>query len=265
MKRILIPIAMSISFSTTSIAGSATEIAGLVGGVGGATEFTQIANQVQLTAAYVQQVETALNSARQYQAMIDQLRRNPDGFAGRMVAGDIQRHLENAENATLMVDRLTTLRDNKYGVYRELDRANQTLHTMNDAGYVMTADEYLSARIELGRQEGTYWADRNANFRERLVSANKDIEVVTEIAATADGMETQIQGLSALVASSSVVSRQLVEMNVSIMQQTADQNSDRTRRADAEVAALEARKAALRQNEEFIRSIQSLSSGDGER
>lgn len=62
-------LAVSIAFFTLVFHGSAG-----AGAVVGATEFTQIANNIQLGAQYVEQVQQTIHQLNQYQAMLQNLR-----------------------------------------------------------------------------------------------------------------------------------------------------------------------------------------------
>lgn len=223
-------------------------LAGSVAGFGGATEVTQLMNNAQLGASYLQEVETALNSARQYKLMIDQLRRNPAGFATRMLDSDIQRHLANADSAVEMVDRLTSLRDNTRRVYDELDRSGRTIETMNGQGYEVTPSEYLGMVSQLAKDKRGYWDERVEDFRDSAARAQDDIDSVNRIVEEAEGIETEIDGLQNVVSSNAVISRQLAGLTLAINEQMSVIASEKAEEADARLREAEALKRFVEQH-----------------
>jgi len=187
--------------------------AGTVAGFGGATEITQLSNNVQLGMAYTRQVETALNSARQYQLMIEQIRRNPAGFAERMTGADIQRHLANADEAAQMVDRLDSLHQNSTLIYSKLGHARDTMVGMEARGHSITLEEYYAAVHQLSMDEASVWRDRVEEFKIASARAEEDIQSINLIVEEAEGVTTAIDGLSNVVASNAVIARQLGGLN----------------------------------------------------
>jgi len=226
--------------------------AGTVAGFGGATEITQLSNNVQLGMAYARQVETALNSARQYQLMIEQIRRNPAGFADRMTSADIQRHIANAEAANRMVERLDSLHQNSSLLYGKLGHARDTMVGMEARGHSITLEEYYAAVHQLAMDESSVWDDRIAEFKASSSRAEEDIESVNQIVAQADGMTTEIQGLSSVVASNAVIARQLADLNLALRQESLISYGDNRNEAKSRAMVAESLSRMARERAEIM-------------
>lgn len=224
-------LAPQIIAAAIAFALSGPILAGSVAGFGGSTEITQLANQAQLTASYARQVTTALNSARQYQLMVDQLRRNPAGFAGRMLDPEIARHLENAQYIAEMVDRLESLDSNTRNVYEELSRAVDITGAMEQQGRPITPEDYYGMVEQLARDDEDYWGERLRTFRDSTRNAEDDIRAVNEIAAQSESIETEIQGLGQVVSSSAIMSRQMVSLRMAVEEQSSLEIEARRREA----------------------------------
>jgi len=248
---------MKIAALTVSIAlglgfASHAAHAGSVAGFGGSTEITQLMNNAQLGASYLQEVETALNSARQYRFMVEQIRRNPAGFATRMLDSDIQRHLANADLAIEMVDRLTSLRDNTRRVYDELDRSAQTIGALNGEGFDITPDEYFGMVSTLAKDERGYWDDRVDAFQKSAARAQEDIDRVNRITEEAEGIETEIDGLQNVVSSNAVISGQLAGMTLALNEKLAMDAAEKSKEADAQMREAEAIKRFVEEHNALV-------------
>src|SRR5947209_1655647 len=69
---------------------SSVSLAGSVAGFGGATEVTQILNNVQLVQQYEQQVQQFVRQGLQYEAQLKHLQQNPASLLGQDAANLIQ-------------------------------------------------------------------------------------------------------------------------------------------------------------------------------
>lgn len=247
MNRVFGVVALCLAFSPSLMAGT-------VAGFGGATELTQLSNNIQLGKAYVQEVRTALNSARQYQLMIENMRRNPERFAAQMLDPDVARHLADAGELAMMVNSLDSLHTNSLRVWDEKARAYGTIAMLRRQGHNVGLEDHHRAVIELARQDEAYWGQRVKRFSDSTEQAQRDIETVNRIAASSDGTMSQIQGLSNVVASNAVMSRQLASVSLALQEQSLMEADERRAAAADRRIASESQARAAAQREAFMRS-----------
>lgn len=249
MKRTIVAAAIALSLVGQSVQ------AGTVAGFGGATEVTQIMNNVQLVMSYVEQVETALYSAKQYKLMLDQIKRNPADFAKTMLKGRVEDHLRNADSAVALIDALEGLHRRQGGILDEMIRAYSTMSEMGRMGYEMDLSTYQDAMSELARQRGGEYERRYTQYRENLAGAQKDIEEINRIVAASESMTTEIQGLQSVVASNAVVANLLMRQISAINEKEAVGVANQR---DYEMQMEYMRKIEQLRDERFMRDFQSI-------
>ena len=201
-------LALSISLAAAFVAVPIS--AGTVAGFGGSTEITQIANNVELGLSYVEQVETALNSARQYKLMLDQLKKNPADFAKGMLGGALDEHLSRADDVSRLVDSLDSLNQRTRAITGEWSRAQYALDDLGARGIEIPPAQYYRGLAELARERGGEHARRFDAYRDNVSKAAEDVERVNAIVRGAQGMTTEIQGLENVVASNGVIANLLM-------------------------------------------------------
>lgn len=226
------PLAVALAIALS--ASPAIE-AGSVAGFGGATELTQLANNAQLALSYAEEAQTALTTAKQYAHMIDQIRRNPENFAAGMLIGGIERHLANADDAARLVDSLGRLNESSRGIAQEMQRAQITMEELNRGGINLTPPQFYAAMVKLAEERGGEYERRVELYEANIRTAQQEIEVVNDIVAQADGIETEIQGLQSVVAASGAMAKLVADQNLMMMEQRRE---DLQRQADeADVSA----------------------------
>lgn len=229
LSKLILPaaIAASIGLMTPSYS-----VAGSVAGFGGSTELTQLSNNIQLGMSYAEQVETALNSARQYKLMLDQIKRNPADFAKGMLGGTLEEHLGRADDTLALIDTLEGLNDRTRSITDEWQRAQFALEDLGSRGINIPPDSYYAAMQELAEQRGGEHRKRFEGFQENLEGAREDVERVNAIVAQSNGMTTEIQGLQNVVASNAVVANllqrqiQMASGDGALASLTAEQKAD---------------------------------------
>lgn len=249
--------ALRIAILAALIASPSLAVAGTVAGFGGATEITQLANNVQLAQAYTQQLQTALNSARQYQLMVEQLRRNPAGFAGRLTQPEIERHLRNADAATQMVTRLERLHRDQSFIYSSMDRAHGTIVLMNEQGHAITPEEYSRLAVRLAKEDRGIWRDQVTRLKEASARSEEDMRAVRAISDSADGMTTQIEGLSNIVKSQAIMSRQMAELSGLLREQMALEASERANEANERILAAQMHERAVADHRAMMENLEA--------
>lgn len=245
---------LSIALAVASVALPTS--AGTVAGFGGSTEITQLANNVQLGMSYVEQVETALNSARQYKLMIDQVRRNPGDFAKGMLGGTLEEHLARADDTVALIDSLEGLSTRTRDITGEWMRAKDVLESLNSQGVAFPPDAYYDAMVQIAEERGGEHAQRVEAYKDNLLGAQQDVDRVNAIVAQSNGMTTQIQGLQNVVASNAVIASLLArQIQLTTTEQALDEQ-DRLDRARNEALQIEAaRRNAARVREAMERDF----------
>lgn len=235
------PLALALSIAATLVVPT-TAAAGSVAGFGGSTEITQIANNVQLAASHVEQVRTAVNSARKYALMVQQLKRNPEGFAMGLLGGALEDHLASADDALLLVDSLQDLNRSMSGIHQEMDRAQRTMEELGRGGIHFDASQFYDAMIALAEKEGGEYRARIDAYQANLEEAQDEVQRINDIAARSDSLTTEIEGLQSVVSSNAVIAKMLAEQTLMVTEQRMDALAEKEAEAAAKKAAIEMRK-----------------------
>jgi hypothetical protein len=224
----------SLSLAVLLAIASLPAESGTVAGFGGSTEITQLANNVQLGLSYIEQVDIALNSARQYKLMLDQLKKNPAGFSRSMLGGTLEEHLANTEATIEIIDQLTSLRESTKGVMDEMQRALFAIQDLEGQGIVVTPSEYYDAMVSFANERGGEYERRIMNYRRNAEQARKDVEAVNKIVNGSEKITTQIQGLETIASSNAVIASLLLRQIEMATAAHSDEANDRSMRAEAE-------------------------------
>lgn len=207
--------------ATTKTAALALTVAMVVhtpqtqaGAVVGATEFTQIANNIELVMQYSKQVESYVTQVRQYKAQLENMRRlDPSKLAGLLkgamgdnLPAELERRLKNA---TEMGDRVTSLSRSMRNIYREGRIAADSIKGMELNGVKMSGRDYLEAMRKLAEMREEGYEDRLNMLMQNSREAMSDIKRVEALARLAPELSTEMEGTAALLQSNAVMSGQL--------------------------------------------------------
>lgn len=200
----------------------------------GATEPTQIMNNIQLVEAYakqLQQLKYAIDSARSLKQQLKQLDpRTLDGLSSQSL-----NDLRDLNNLGEKIDSALHSSEDSLDVFRRAVRDMDATR--------MTPSEYLAKRAELaqisdGAEAQSYKADQ-ATLR-RLQSDSAELQVA---ANQAHGVSSNIQGFQQLIGSNVRVQSQLIQLNSTIARanMVAKQRVDREKaKDDLEIASKKA-------------------------
>lgn len=195
---------------------------------GGATEWTQIANNIQLVESYMKQVQSARNTLDSARALQQQLQQIDPGTLNQLTGGSINQVQQLAE-----LDRV--LESNAQSSQRAID----VLRNAMAQGQAQGVDpaQYLQARVALA-QSGSDVAQKNlASDQRALQDLQNQVAELRRSADSAHGVTSNIQGFQQLLASGNRTQAQLVAINHSIVEANA-------RAAMKDEAAAEKEKAA---------------------
>lgn len=204
---------LSAALLAAMLSASAAPMVG-ASSVIGATEPTQIANNVELVGSYLKQVEQVATQIKQYQAQLLALRQmDPSKLAG-MLAGvgglDNVDELLRTYNAVKEVNtRMESLHDSLTTIYQEGQISADVLANLRGRGINLSGGQYIDALRQLAEaRQGDYQARLHA-LNVALDQAQSDAKRVREIANQAPAIQTNVEGFGVLAQSSAVMSGQL--------------------------------------------------------
>lgn len=202
----------------------------------GATEPTQIANNVELVGSYLKQAEAVATQIKQYQAQLLALRQmDPSKLAGMLkgVAGmdNVDELLQTYNAARDINTRLESLSGNLRTIYREGQISADVLGNLHDRGIDLTGGQYFAAMNQLAEQRQGDYAARLTAFNNAMKQAQDDAKRVRALADAAPSIQTNVEGFGALMSASAVMSGQLASLVQGLNAQSAQQT---------EVAAMQA-------------------------
>lgn len=182
--------------------------------VWGATEWTQVANNLELVMQYKEMVEQTITQVRQYEAQLKSLRQMDGaklqgmlkGVGGMEAGEEVLRALSESE---AVHERLRSLAGNMEVLVREGHNAVEVAKTLRERGYEVNPDDYISMMRMLAEVEQETYGERLEALDRAAADAQHDIQRVRNIAAMSEQIETHVEGFGALLQSSAVVSSQL--------------------------------------------------------
>lgn len=223
---------MNISIKPVFLAVALACCAGLPGtaaasSVIGATEPTQIANNVELIASYQKQIEQVVNQVRQYQAQLRAFQRlDPSklkdmlrGVAGGDVIADLERNLRAASDTYNTLNSINTSMET---LRKEGAASVDVIRRMRERGIEVSGSEYLAAFSHLADEKQGMYAQRKRAMQGAIEQVRSDARRIEAIQRTAPEIETHVQGFSALVQTNGIMSGQLAQVSQVLMQQASD-------------------------------------------
>lgn len=221
--------------------------------VWGATEWTQIANNIELGLQYKEMVEQTITQVQQYEAQLKSLRQLDGnrldgmlrGVGGVRAGEEVLRAIGESEAVN---ERLRSLASNMEVLIREGRSAVEVAQVLQERGYKVNPDDYIGMMRQLAEVEQDTYGERLKALDRAAADAQHDIERVQRIAELSKDIETHVEGFGALLQSSAVMSSQLAGLRQT-MTIAATANSEATRMLAEETAR---RREAEKRNEQWI-------------
>lgn len=206
---------------------------------GGATEWTQIANNIQLVQSYMQQVQAARNTLDSARALQQQLKQLDPGTLNQLTSGSITQVQQLAQ-----LDRV--LESNAQSSQRAIDVLRNAMAQGQAQG--VAPAQYLQARVALA-QSGSDVAQKNlASDQRALQDLQNQVAELRRSADSAQGVTSELNGFQQMLAAGNRTEAQLVSINHSIVEANA-------RTAMKDQAAAEKEKAADDAHQQYADAV----------
>lgn len=207
-----LPHVLALSIATALLVSSPRPVHSSA--VWGATEWTQIANNLELVFQYKEMVEQTITQVRQYEAQLKSLRQLDSGRLDGMLQGvggvrAGEEVLRALNESTQVNERLRSLAGNMDVLAREGRNAVEVAQVLRERGYEVNPDDYIGMMRQLAEVEQDTYAERLEALDRAAADAQHDIERVNQIAALSPEIETHVEGFGALLQSNAVMAAQL--------------------------------------------------------
>ncbi|HGM5506797.1 TPA: hypothetical protein ACKPYM_000787 [Stenotrophomonas maltophilia] len=185
------------------------------GAIVGATEFTQIANNIELVMQYAKQVEGVAQQVKQYKKQVEALRKLDSRKLGDlMLAGakgvragqDVLGHIKAIDELDGVLSSVGKSIDKVAGEGRI---ASDTMSILSRAGYKISPNDYVGMMKALGKVKRDTYGKRMDELNKAATDASNDIERMNKIVALAPEIATNVEGLGALVQGNGIMVSQL--------------------------------------------------------
>jgi|HigsolmetaAR201D_1030396.scaffolds.fasta_scaffold02836_10 hypothetical protein len=222
----------------------------------GATEPTQIMNNVELVAQYEKQVQMVLNQVKQYQATLQQLQQlNPDALKTMLkgvVGEDVGEYVLNTSQAAMeLEEELSTIQEAMHTIYQEGRIASDVMRHLQGRGRSISGGDYVALMKALAEENQATYGKRVKQFTRSLEESRSAMRRVEAIAATAPQITGDVQGLQALIQSQAVVSGQLAGIHKAVIE-TGMMNADAARTLASEMNDRRVQELQQRQATEYL-------------
>lgn len=246
LKTALLTSAITVAMGMVAVPANA----GTVAGFGGSTEITQIANQVQLGASFVQDMKRYANELKRYKNQLDQMRKLDPTKLALMMAGvngiKSTDELEiNYKATTGILDSMGDLSKRMDTLVREGGIAVDVIGSLQQSGHKLTPTEYFTSLQQLSKQRQGKYDDRLKALKDASRSALSDIARINKLAASAPTIETQAEGFGSMLQANAVMAGQIA--NVGQVLYAAEQRAVEQDRREIAKDDKEAQKDALKQ------------------
>lgn len=174
---------------------------------GGATEWTQIANNIQLMQSYAEQVNTVRNTLQSARSLQQQLKQLDPRVLDSLTS-------DSYSDVRRMADMADRLND----VMRSSERSAAVLQRALQEGQSrgMAPDEYLRTRAELARVRGGAYEQSYEADQKQLADTQNQMAALQKSAAAAHGVTSNVQGFQQMLASGTRVQAQLITLNANV-------------------------------------------------
>ena len=214
------------------------------GAVVGATEPTQILNNIQLIQSYMQQVQTVRNTLESVRMLKQQLK----GMDPRTLAELSGSSLDDVQKLAQIDGQLSQVMGSSQSALEVLQRAQASVQ---EGG--MTPDEYLQRRAVLAQRQGSVYQKAFDADQQKLKDAQAQQVQLQRTAASAQNVTSNIQGFQHMLASGTRVESQLITLNKNIVAadaRAAHQGEIENLKQQAEVTNAQKRRADFKKLED---------------
>lgn len=244
MKAIIKPIA--ISLLAIAISASAPPASHATGLVAGATEFTQISNNVQLVVSYAKQLHQYKTQLDQYKEQLFALRQlDPQKLKGMLKGAlgldgpaELEKAYRDAEKITSTIQGISAGMD---VIYREGQLSLETAKLLASKGVNITPSDYIAAFRELGKVQQDTYGRRLKALNSAAENVISDIKRADAIAANAPHIQTNIEGFQSIAQANAIMSNQLGTLTAVLTQQ-ATMDTENAKRVAREMSEKETEK-----------------------
>lgn len=191
------------------------------GAVVGATEFTQIANNLELIMQYKKQVEGVAEQVKMYKKQVEALRRLDagkleslrGGINGVMTGQEILEHIAKIDELDGV---LSNVGKNMRVVAKEGEIAVDVANILRSRGKELKPRDYLSMMKALSELQRETYQERVRALNKAATDTEHDIERMNRIVALAPEISTNVEGLGAIVQTNGIMVSQMAGLKQSM-------------------------------------------------
>jgi len=210
--------------------------AGATGMVAGATEPTQILNNIELLGSHLKQVQSVGKQIQQYanqgKRLINQVKmmqqldptKAGDLLKGVGIGADMAGHLaQRYEAAQEIGNTLTSMSDGMSTLYREGRIAHNVIDDLRRAGHNITGGDYIAAMDVLAKKRADTYGVRIEQVRRASQTAIADADRLKKIAELNPDIVSEIEGLQAIIKTNENLSGLIAYNNQLVTEQVVSQ------------------------------------------
>ncbi|MEY2152279.1 hypothetical protein AB7849_15345 [Rhodanobacter sp. 115] len=185
----------------------------------GATEPTQILNNIELVAQYQNDVDRALTQVRQYTALAQQLKNMPDSVKQQLGYSAEQLKNFNDFNISDAMQLQSALEQSRQAtsVIKQADGdAYKTLGVLKAQGTNMTVEQYESGMAVLAQEHADTYGKELASYKQAISDQQQASEQIAQIDQNAPNITSEVGGLQSVIHTNAILSRQLATINTTL-------------------------------------------------
>jgi len=221
---------------TALLASGAAQAGGPVPGVGVATEFTQVANNVQLAAENATSLRQLASDLERYRVQLQQLRQLDPSKLDKMLLSRLGlknvdelaqtlRDIERINNA------INNVQDDMDVLIREGQISVEVAAKLKSKGIDLTPKDYLQGLLFLAQQKEDVYGERVKALQKATENAKSDLDRINQIAENSKNIQSHVEGLQSIIQTNAILSNQLADLNTTmrlVAQQQAEQAKSTT-------------------------------------
>jgi len=236
-------LALSIAIATACFMALSANAGTLTGG---ATEWTQIANNIQLVQSYVKQAETMKNTLESAAALKQQLQQLDPGTLSRL-DGTSLNQINSMVQMSSDLDRVISSGNAAVEVLQR--------NMANGQAAGMTPQEYLQTMSRLADERGDAYMKGYQSDQQAIQDLNNSAHDIQVAAASAPAITSEVGGMQALLKQGTQMQTQLVAINGAMREANGLQKLQLADQAKAAAAESDRKKAAAN-DFEAVKQIQ---------
>lgn len=235
-----VPKVITISLLALVLSASAPPATHATGLIAGATEFTQIANNIQLVVGYAKQLQQYKTQLDQFKEQVFALRQmDPRKLKGMLKGAlglDSPAELEKAyRDAEKITDSIQGISEGMETIYSEGHLSLEVARALAKKGVTITPNDYIEAFRALGKTQQETYGRRLTALNDAAKNVLSDIKRVDEIAANSESIQTNIEGFQTIAQANAVMSNQLGTLT-QVLTQQATMDTENAKRIAREMA-----------------------------